>query len=275
MLPYPVYLYRDFMDHDFPFKLELRHERNLNQQDHAHEHVQICYITRGTCLHYVEDAAYPMNRGDLLAIPPFVPHRLEPSGEQAVELVQIDFMPFVVPQEEHPLEAQLFPKIHLASDNQTLIEQLIVNMTKEHERKQTGYQMLIKADLIRLIVTLFREHSKPAGAGPGADSRRLFHETVRYIEESYTEELQLADMAGRAGMSPSYFSYMFKVLKGQTFVQYVNEIRIRKALDLLRLTDLSILEISLKVGFNNVSHFNRMFKKATGVSPLRYRRQSD
>lgn len=268
--PYPVYYYRDFLDHDFPFKLELRH--TLNPVFHAHEHAQICYMTKGACLHHVDEHVYLMTKGDLLAVPPFVPHHLEPYEDQAAELVQIDFMPFVVPHEEIPLDTQLFPKIHVSSDSQSQIEQLIRNMTKEHENKQTGYQMLIKADLIRLIVTLFREHSSPSA--PGSDSRRLFYEAVHYIDQHYTDNLQLAELAGRAGMSPSYFSYIFKVLKGQSFVQYVNDIRIRKALDLLRMTDLTVLDIAMRVGFNHLSHFNRMFKKATGVNPLKYRRQA-
>lgn len=87
--------------------------------------------------------------------------------------------------------------------------------------------------------------------------------------------LHLDEMAKRAAMSPTYFSYMFKVLMGQPFTQYVNDIRIRKALDLLRMSDMSVMEICLETGFNNVSHFTRMFKKITGVSPMKYRKQSN
>jgi len=90
----------------------------------------------------------------------------------------------------------------------------------------------------------------------------------------YADHMKLGELAHRAAMSPSYFSYMFKVLMGQPYTQYLNEIRIRKALDLLRLSGLSVMEIAYETGFNNVSHFNRMFRKATGISPLAYRRQS-
>ena len=101
--------------------------------------------------------------------------------------------------------------------------------------------------------------------------RRLFREAVSYIDNHYMERLQLNSMAKLAAMSPTYFSYMFKVLKGLTFVQYVNGLRIKRALDLLRLTDKSVYEIAFESGFNNISHFNRIFKRETGMSPNKYR----
>jgi AraC-like DNA-binding protein len=274
---HPIYYYRDFMEESFPFKLEFPNEKRLNQALHAHEHFQICYVTNGACLHHVKEQAYLLVKGDMFAIPPFVPHRLEPYHEEKVDIVQIDFMPIVVNDDEMLREAPFFPKFSISSGNQAQIQGLITNMKEEHARRETGYEQLIKADLIRLLVTIFRETSKlhaPVSINE-SPSRRLFYEAVAYIEEHYAEELHLNELAQRAAMSPTYFSYMFKVLKGQPFVQYVNEIRIRKALDLLRLTEKSVMEICMETGFNNMSHFNRMFKKATGTSPLKYRQQGN
>lgn len=271
-----LYMYKDFMDIAFPFKLGFPNERTLNRQFHAHEHFQICYLMRGACLHHVDQQVYLMTKGDLLAIPPFVPHRFEPYQEERVEMVQIDFMSMVVDQDDMLREAPLFPKLHIASVNQASVEQLIANMKYENETKESGYQLLIKADLIRLLVTLFREGSKKGQTEYAAveQSRSLFYEAVRYIDTNYASQFSLEEVAQLAAMSPTYFSYLFKVLMGQTFVQYVNEIRIRKALDLLRLTDISVMSVCFETGFNNVSHFTRTFKKATGISPLRYRQQN-
>ncbi|QGQ98413.1 AraC family transcriptional regulator [Paenibacillus psychroresistens] len=271
-----IYYYQDFMEQEFPFKLAFPNEQSLNQQLHAHEHFQICFLMRGVCLHHVENQVYLMTKGDMLAIPPFVPHRFEPYQEEKVELVQIDFMPIVVDQDEISLETQFFPKINISAINQDLVEQLITSMKREHAQKESGYQLLIKADLIRLLITIFRESNKEAHSVSAQEpqSRRLFNETVRYIEIHYADNLQLEIMAQKAAMSTTYFSYMFKVLKGQPFVQFVNEVRIRKALDLLRLTEMSIQEIGYVTGFNTASHFNRMFKKRIGLSPSKYRQQT-
>jgi AraC-like DNA-binding protein/mannose-6-phosphate isomerase-like protein (cupin superfamily) len=277
MNSHPIYYYRDFMEESFPFKLEFPNEQRLNQSLHAHEHLQICFVMNGACLHHVKEQAYLLVKGDMFVIPPFVPHRLEPYHEEKVEVVQIDFMPIVVNEDEILREAPFFPKFSISSGNQAQIQGLIAHMKEEHARRESGYEQLIKADLIRLLVTIFRETSKLDAAASVNEppSRRLFYESVQYIEEHYAEELHLNELAQRAAMSPTYFSYMFKVLKGQPFVQYVNEIRIRKALDLLRLTEKSVMEICMETGFNNMSHFNRMFKKATGTSPLKYRQQGN
>jgi AraC-like DNA-binding protein len=271
-----IYYYRDFMEAEFPFKLEFRNEASLNRILHAHEHFQICFLTRGTCLHDVKNQVYVMTKGDMLTIPPFVPHRFEPYQGEKVEIVQIDFMPIVTDQDEILRDTPFFPKIHLSANNQALVQQLISSMKDENERKDKGYEHLIKADLIRLLVTIFRESHKAELPDSSSEkqTRRLFNEAVHYIDTHYEQNLLLNDVAQKAAMSPTYFSYMFKVLKGQTFIQYVNDIRIRKALDLLRLTDMSVMEICLETGFNHLSHFNRMFKKATGTTPLKYRQQS-
>jgi len=270
-----IYYYRDFMDSEFPFKLEYREEANLNQLPHAHEHFQICYLQRGACLHHVQDQAYLMTKGDMLAIPPFVPHRLEPYQGEKVSLVQVDFMPIIADPGEL-LPTPLFPKIHLSGDNQALAEQLLARMREESDRKETGYRHVIRADLTRLLVTLFRQSLNEAewSRESGIESRPLFHEAVRYLEERYSEHVSLDELARRAAMSPTYFSYLFKVLMGQPFTHYLNELRIRKASDLLRTTDDSVTEICFAAGFNNLSHFTRCFRKAAGMSPLAYRRQA-
>jgi AraC-like DNA-binding protein/mannose-6-phosphate isomerase-like protein (cupin superfamily) len=276
MSTYAIYISRDVMDIDFPFKLEYRTQQTLNRVPHAHEHFQICYIQQGVCLHYVNDEAYLMTKGDLLAIPPFVPHRLDFYKEEKVSLVQVDFMPVVLDSEEMLVEPPFFPKIRLSGDSQVQVEQLLSRLNEEHARKEPGYRHLIRADLIRLLVTAFRQNDriKQAAGASGEESRPLFYETVRYMETHFADSLKLEELAQRAAMSPSYFSYMFKVLIGEPFTHYLNELRIRKALDLLQTTEQSAVDISFTAGFNNVSHFNRMFRKTVGISPLAYRKQS-
>jgi YesN/AraC family two-component response regulator len=74
-------------------------------------------------------------------------------------------------------------------------------------------------------------------------------------------------------MSPAYLSVYIKEKTGANFSDHLNEIRIRKAKELLIVTEMSIQDISLEVGYANITSFNRMFKKQIGMSPGEYRKQ--
>ncbi|TKJ35560.1 hypothetical protein CEE39_00770 [bacterium (candidate division B38) B3_B38] len=97
-------------------------------------------------------------------------------------------------------------------------------------------------------------------------------DVYKYIENNYTRKLYLGEIAKRACLSKHHFCRVFKTLTGQTVMEYVNNIRIEKAKELLRKTFFSITEICFEVGFTNISNFNRTFKKIAGVAPSKYRK---
>lgn len=93
-----------------------------------------------------------------------------------------------------------------------------------------------------------------------------------YIEHHYMEEITVKEMAIYANLSVSYFSALFKQYTGESFVNYVNLIRIEKAKKLLTELDLKVYEVSEMVGFSSLNYFNRVFKKITSFSPNEYRK---
>ncbi|WP_134698803.1 response regulator [Ammoniphilus sp. YIM 78166] len=99
----------------------------------------------------------------------------------------------------------------------------------------------------------------------------LIHQAKRYIEDNYNKEVSLEDVARKVGLNASYFSQLFKAKAGKTFVQYRSEIRLDKAKELLGCPEKSITEIAFDVGYTDITHFIRKFKKHAGVSPSEYR----
>ena len=79
-------------------------------------------------------------------------------------------------------------------------------------------------------------------------------------------------MGAYIGFNPSYFSSLFKKETGSSFVEYLSKIRIDKAKDLLRESDLRIQDICLMVGYNDVKYFSKLFIKYTGLKPKDYRK---
>ena len=94
---------------------------------------------------------------------------------------------------------------------------------------------------------------------------------IKYVELHYSEQMTVAEMASLAGFSESHFMRFFKETFGVSFVTYLNDYRLSMAARLLLSTEESILEISQQVGFENLSHFNRCFKRKYNKTPSQYR----
>lgn len=95
----------------------------------------------------------------------------------------------------------------------------------------------------------------------------------RYISDHYEEaDLSLTKVADYVGLNEKYFSNRFTKECGETFSSYLMELKIQKAKELLKTTNFKVYEIAEMVGYYNVEHFNRMFKKLNGISPARYRK---
>ena len=131
------------------------------------------------------------------------------------------------------------------------------------------------------FLTILYELSRCGGARPLAtssyakiavqdDSRRIL-KVKNYISKNYTDELRLPQLAQIAGMSPSAFSRFFKLHTGRNLSDYIIDIRLGYAARMLVDTSRSISEISFQCGFNNLSNFNRIFKRKKGCAPSEFR----
>lgn len=105
-------------------------------------------------------------------------------------------------------------------------------------------------------------------------NKQKIQQAVRYIEENYNKDLNMAVVSNQLSMNYSLFSYVFKQYTGNNFVNYLKEIRIREAKRLLEETDMKVIEISEQVGYENEKHFMKTFKASCGVSPTEYRKNA-
>ncbi len=96
---------------------------------------------------------------------------------------------------------------------------------------------------------------------------QIFNKIVEYINYNYQENIELKECAEKYHTSPNYIARMFKKYYGISFITYLNSLRIKKAQELLRNTDLSIKEIAYKVGYNNLNYFYKIFKRNMEVTP--------
>lgn len=103
------------------------------------------------------------------------------------------------------------------------------------------------------------------------DTPAILSKMKRYIDEHYTEEITLSEVAKFVNLHPSYISSLLKIQTGMNYSKYVMHIRIEEAKRLLKETNLKIYEVGEEVGYTNAFYFNRIFKKHTGRTPGEYR----
>ncbi len=94
----------------------------------------------------------------------------------------------------------------------------------------------------------------------------------QYINDNYMNQVNLEEIAGMTGFNSSYFSSLFKKETGENFLTYLTKVRIDKAKQLLKETNINISEICTKVGYTDLRHFTQAFKKYAGIKPNEYRK---
>ena len=102
---------------------------------------------------------------------------------------------------------------------------------------------------------------------------RPIKKAIGYIQDNYKEKIYIRDLADLIGMNEQYFCRFFKKAIGRSPIEYVNEYRIKKARHYLEETDLTVMEICLECGYNNLGNFLREFRTDTDTTPLQYRKK--
>lgn len=105
----------------------------------------------------------------------------------------------------------------------------------------------------------------------GAKHANVIHRCMQHIGTNYREHITLEDTARSVYLSPAYLSRIFKQETGMTFNEYLNQVRINKARELLQQRELRMTDISLLVGYGDQSYFTKVFKRMTGMLPREYR----
>ena len=249
---------------------------------HFHPEIELVYVDQGSGKRHIGNHLSYYNEGDLVLIGANVPHygftdRLTGNKQEVVIQFKEDFLGtefFDAP--EMAQIKKLFQRgkqgiVFYGKTKEEIGAQMEALTKMEPLNRLTGLlnilENLSKSDEYELLnIDSVIIESKPQ------DNNRLelLHD---FVNNEYTRHIPLAEAANLVSMTEQAFSRFFKKKTGKTFTQFVNEHRLVHASRLLAEEPMGITDICYDSGFNNFSHFNKLFKKFSGKSPSQYRNE--
>ena len=151
------------------------------------------------------------------------------------------------------------------------LRELFLSLIKLYHSGNPEDELLLQSFVLRMIHLLHHHAPKDRILRNAKHTNRIAIEQIlTYINENLSEELTLEALSTRAKFSPIYFHKLFKASTGKNLHEYVEEQRIRKAIDLLISTDMTLTQIAYECGFSSQSYFSYAFKRKTGLTPREY-----
>lgn len=270
----------------FPFKIfrgsgfsAACHENNDSYM-HRHHCLELNFCLGGNGRYVIGDKEYPIRAGDLFIINDLEYHQaINLSGD--LELLVIVFTPDMIlkESEDYDLIRTFYEWKRGFQHRLPQMEQagaLMAEMETEFEDREAGYRLILKASLLKLLALLYRGFAQTESS---AEQVRAFQNTYKdlapalfYIDTHLGEPIRLAQLAKEVSLHPNYFSTLFSSLMGMTVSEYILRHRLRRAAGLLASSEKSVLSVAQECGFNNVSYFNRVFRRHFSLTPTEYRR---
>lgn len=258
------------------------HTRFIHFPEHTHDYVEVIYACSGETTHLVDGQTIRLGAGELLFLRQHVRHEVYKAGMRDVAVNFIVLPEFfsdaleVVGEEDSPIRRFLvdcllnqnigpsYLHFQVAEDAsvQNLVENLLTTLMKQLPNCRKISQLTMTLLLLELV-----EHTESL-AWDSQESVIL--KVLRYIDGHYATG-SLTDAAGLFHCDISALSREIHRQTGKTYTELVQQKRLSQAAFLLRSTDRKVADIAVAVGYENISYFHRLFRKAYGVSPRQFR----
>ena len=270
---------------DESFSIGIFQDNQEKSTWHYHNNFEVSFITEGSGKRIVADSIEEFQPGDLVFIGRNLPHvwiadkeTRNPSA-RTLEMVFLQFTSEVLSQQllalpefKYVANALSLSERGIQIVGQTLNEvseiMLQLPFLKSFDRMLHFFKLM---DIIGRSDTNIQLASKEylkMRFTTGNKRIAIIHE---YLMNNYREEIDLKRLAALVNLAEGSLCRFFKMNMGMTVFEYLNQIKIEFACKLLMDNDLSVMEVCLDSGFNNLSHFNKQFRKITGLPPSEYR----
>ncbi|NLD86634.1 MAG: helix-turn-helix transcriptional regulator [Clostridiales bacterium] len=266
------------------FELEMREIRNqadalyqgYGKYDlHYHSFWEIDYVISGEGVNIFAGNVYTFEPGDIYIIKPYQYHNAYTTSDIMMLCIQVNLdsvVKSILPENLFSIGDGNFENLIRSSfPHYEKIKAPLERIRLEWEKRQPMWQTVARLSVADLFINLSRYCGKEGENNIQVAEHAGIRRALEFINSNYTKPIRLDEVAGKAIMNKNYFCAVFKKHVGCTFYSYVNNLRLKLACTLLRMTDQSVKEISINSGFSDISTFNKAFKKAFGITPTVYR----
>jgi len=257
---------------------------------HAVDVVLFSCVIQGSGRHVMGEEAFEVGPGSVGLTHYGQQHDIVTSGE-GVEMINLYLdlkhhpLPTLPAALQPALSALLSPhpglvnllnrRVHVVIDDVNRMADPLRVMLREITDRRAGYEAVVRAMLVVFLIEFCRvAHDDGYQPILSSDAKQTpWLETIRQrLDTRFSEPLTLEDLAAQAAVSPEHLCRRFKAYAGRSPMAYLSARRVQDAMWRLRTTSDPVLEVALASGFGDLSHFNRTFKTAVGITPSAYRR---
>lgn len=251
---------------------------------HYHSYIEIIYILEGGSCVYVGDKEYSLLKGDMIIINSGIPHESKATGETTKELV-VKFEPDTLYMSDGYANNFVYTMpVMFGIKNKdcifrrreienTYVPYALKNGAKECAKGEYGFEFAMKAELLRVFLWIVRKWKSKGIISEEFETHiDVLKPALEYAQNEYANADSLT-AAKRCSLSYAYFSKLFKKTFSQSFSEYVNSIRINESKRLLISSDQTITQIAMNTGFSTTSYYISVFKKITGETPYKFKKQ--
>ena len=249
---------------------------------HWHEEAELTQIVRGASTYTVQLESQQVREGDILFVPPQVLHAVTTGGGEMESDTFVFHMNLLGAATADvctlrylaPLSAQkLIPPTVFHRDH-PLYDQLlriIKDMNRAWENRETGWELLIKANLLTALALLMPHCAKDSEElALRTEHAEKIKTALEFMEKNYGEEIAIADVAAACYFSQYHFMRFFKKYMGMSCGEYLKNLRLEKAAQAFARGNTVILDVAMDAGFRNLSYFYREFQKKYGYTPKQF-----
>ena len=247
---------------------------------HHHDFFEISIILQGESLYLIDNEWRTVRSGDILLFNPGVDHAEKQLLNTYSHQLHIGIRNFKL----HGLAQNHFPttqSLLSMQDSQLKIFDKAWQLIEEFNQQQTNFNLMGKALVMEMMILILRslEKKERLSDETQASQNDRMHQVVQlimtYMENNYAKDISIEQLATLYYVSPTYLSKIFKDLTGFSPINYLIQIRLKKAHELLTTDDLTVKEVAKAVGYEDAYHFSKSFKKHFGTSPSLVKKQEN